>query len=157
MPKYYNIEDWEGLKSVKIIPEPWYRRLPILKNCFQYRVGDQIRFKLLIEKNSTKGHYVIAEVFGEKETLMGVIDKVEYPFVGTRIPIEQSIAYCIINNEQSNRIRKNLIFTTTVLSSDTIRAKWRWAFIGALFSLIVGMLLWGLGIIQITPFWIITP
>ena len=156
MPDYYNVEDWEGLESVKVIPCPWYRRCPILKTYLPYRVGDQISFKLLVKKNSIKSHYVIAEKFGEKETLMGVIDKAEYQFTGTEIPTEGVVAYYIVNNENGSRIRKKLIFTTFVLSKDTIRAKFGWMIFSAIFGAILGgivtlVITLVFGFIQFTP------
>ena len=164
MPKYYNVENFGNRGKITIIPVPWYRNIPILKSWLPYHVGDRVKFRLLMEKEpsekstridqyivSKKDHYIIVEQLGDKIIPMDDI-KTGNIFTGTKISIEQSIAYFIGRSNMGFTLEKEMIFSTTVQSWDTVRTNLFWillaAILGGVISLAIGIIL---GLIQFTP------
>jgi hypothetical protein len=158
MPNYYVIQNWEGIKHLSISPEPFIRRIPIIKQVLPYHVGDRVKFKLILEKEKYRNEYfdyVVLEQFGDDPKSVSKICEVKNNdlVTGDRIPVEQSVSYYVCRIIGGHIASKQLIFSTTVQSWDTVYSKWSWAIVGAIFSLCTGIILWALGIIEIVPAW----
>lgn len=155
MPRYYDIPNWEGRGNVRIIPKPWYRRLPILKQTIAYHVGDRIKFIVHTDNPNTRGDVgfsqVVYENFSGEYKRLKPITATDTEIEGNRINREGNVEYCIGYDLYKDTTKT--IFTANVEDWDTIFSKWGWAFVGGFFSLLIGVLLWALGLIRLIPFW----
>jgi hypothetical protein len=148
MPQYYSIPNWEKRGKVKIIPRPFWRRIPILKQLAPYRVGDKIRFLVQIDQpfkpNEYYSHVIYERFSGDWKQLID-INKTDTEVIGHRINSEGNIEYCIgytVYHDQTETV-----FTTTVNSWDTITDKWFLLIGGAIIGWLLSSginLLWGL-------------
>jgi hypothetical protein len=159
MPKYYSRRNWANRGDAKVTPSSWCRRVPILKQILPYHVGDQVKLNLYFDKPNPKeyseshGRHAVYEQFGDnKPERLAFIDEIQQTIEGHTIPIETSVTYKI-GNTFDDSTNKTVIFTTTVESWDTVRSKWAWAVVGAIFSLMCGLLFWLLGFIELVPAW----
>lgn len=163
MPKYYNRNNWINRGNVTIIPDPWYRRFPILRQVIPYHVGDEIKFNLRFDKSNPKeysdshGRHAVYEQFGDsRPECLIFVDEIQQSVKGHTIPIETSVTYKI-GSAFDDLPNKTVIFTTTVQSWDTVRTVWFLlivsALAGGIVSIAVGLFL---GLFKIDPAWILS-
>lgn len=156
MPQFHNPPtNWDSRGTIKIIPKPFWRRCKLLNWVVPYRVGDRINFDIEFEKpNITNGmnSHVVFEFFAGKLNNSFPINDEKSSIRGNIINAEGDVEYSIgfaLYKDQSS----HTIFTARAENWDTILSRWSWAIVGAIFSLLCGVLLWLLGIIQINPEW----
>lgn len=161
MPKYYEPKNWQNRGSMKITPTSFWRKLPILKYILPYHVGDRVEFDIFTDKpnenkNASFIRQIVYEQLGsrEKEYFCDINDK-RTLLIGNMIPREGDVTYSL--GDITNLLSETLIFTTTVVSWDTVRNNWFWAILaaigGGIVSLATGLIF---GIIKIDPAWILS-
>jgi hypothetical protein len=153
MPQYYSIKNWQNRGNVVIIPKQFWRR-SFLGNIVPFHVGDQVEFVIHIDcpYQPISGYsFLVWEKFEDSYNIVGNIDGTVTSIVGNRINVEGNIEYCI--GMAPNPLGADTIFTAVVQNWDTVINQWLWAIVGAFFMLIVGILLWLLGVIEIIPHW----
>jgi len=153
MPRYHKPpENWEGRGKIKINPKPFIRQLPIIRLLLPYHVGDRIRFNIHTQTPNTRDglfSHVIYENFGGEIKTLQNFNSIDTEITGNIINIEGDVEYLI--GRASGLHNTKTIFTTRVESWDTVFSKWAWAIIGAIFSLLCGILIWLLNFFQVIP------
>ncbi len=153
MPRYHQPpENWKGRGRIKIVPRPFVRRLPFLKFVIPYHVGDRVKF-LIQTQMPNKGDgifsHVIYENFGGEVKTLSEFNSTNTEIVGNIINAEGNVEYLI--GRASGPHNTETIFTARVESWDTIVSKWAWAIVGAILTLLCGILIWLLNFFQVVP------
>jgi len=155
MPQYYSIPNWQKRGKVILIPRPFLRRLPILKHILPYHVGDMVKFCIRFDKpnpnDSPLTSHVLWEKLGDKWKPIENINAISTEVTGTRIHSTGDIVYCL--GRPAYVDNSDAVFTAEVENWDAVFSKWVWAIVGMILSLLVGIILWALGVIQIIPHW----
>jgi len=152
MPQY-NDQIHPKYGKIKVIPTS-FRRIRFLRG-WPYFVGDKVSFVLKMEKapENTHSHYkaVIYERFSSEEAIWASVEDNNIRIDGNVIPREGDIEYSL--GIADTRDKRYVVFTAKVINKDRAWMSCAGAFVGAILTVITGLILGAIAVDKMWHIW----